>query len=109
MGQSVDAHYAFGWIMTEGWDDNQDEDFADDLWDHAVLSHGYAGSYYVGDMESVLYYKPSLTETSWCAKVAGLQINEAEAERKMREVAEVEFGMELPADPPQWILWPALS
>jgi hypothetical protein len=117
MGQSVDAHIGFGWIMPE-----DDEDDLFDLVDQSdVLEIGFAGSMYAGEMQTIIYYDKrdplSNCETSvstyWEAKPFGdLAMQDSgwqvRAEAEMRLAAK-EIGLELPDESAQWILWPCLG
>ena len=118
MGQSVDAHIGFGWILPE--DDHDDGDIYDLVDNSDVLEIGFAGSMYAGEMQTIIYYDKhdpiSNCETSvstyWEAKPFGdLAMHDSmwqvQAEADMRLAAK-DVGLELPDENAQWILWPCL-
>ena len=108
MGQSVDAYIAYGWIMPEGRDTDDDELF--DLIDSSdTLEIGFAGSMYAGDMETVIYLKDTEQSTNWCSKALNEGFTDIgfNTEGAMRKEAE-RIGITLPDTPASWILWPCL-
>ena len=109
MGQSVDAHIAYGWVMPEGRDTDDDGLF--DLIDSSdTLEIGFAGSMYAGDMETVIYLKDTEQSTNWCSKALNDSFTTIgfNTEGAMRKEAE-RVGITLPDVPASWILWPCLG